>query len=62
MKRRERPHLVFAPNGNSTRVLALANGVLPVDGAGEYGDRSFTLVQVRKIPRPFDRTETRQAS
>ena len=44
MKRRERPHLVFDP-ADKTRVLALANGVIPTDGAGKYGDRSFTLVQ-----------------
>jgi len=44
MKRRERPHMVFDPV-DKTKLLAMTNGVLPAEGAGRYGDRSFTLVQ-----------------
>ena len=40
---RERPHLVFGQDGHT--VVALSNGFKAQGDAGEYGDRTWTLVQ-----------------
>ena len=41
LTRRERPHVVFAEG--SRRIVALSNSAMV--GGGQFGDRSFTLVQ-----------------